>query len=86
MGILNIIKSLTYNDLKIKHPYNTYFIRGLPPGMICYVGKSTIESVLENIKSDYLFYFYNILEEKHIFSKNFEEHKYKLYEYRKQKK
>jgi UPF0755 protein len=79
-------QKLTYNDLKIKHPYNTYVIKGLPPGMICYVGKNTIESVLENIKSDYLFYFYNILEEKHIFSKNFEDHKYKLYEYRKQKK
>ena len=79
-------KKLTYNDLKIKHPYNTYIINGLPPGMICYVGKNTIESVLENIKSDYFFYFYNILEEKHIFSKNFEEHKFKLYEYRKQKK
>ena len=79
-------ESLIYDDLKIKHPYNTYFIKGLPPGMICYVGRNTVKSVLEYIKSDYLFYFYNILEEKHIFSKNFEDHKNRLYEYRKKNK
>ena len=37
--------------------------------MICYVGKNTIESVLENIKSDYLFYFYNILKKNIFFQK-----------------
>ena len=51
--------------------------------MISYVGKDTIEIVLKNPKSDFLFYFYNILEGKHVYSKNFNEHKTKLNEYRK---
>ena len=54
--------------------------------MISYVGKKTIEILLENKKSDYFFYFYNILEKKHIFSKNYKDHKKKLYEYRKKNK
>ena len=77
---------LTYDDLKIKHPFNTYVIKGIPPEMISYVGLETIKIVMENSKSDFLFYFYNILEQKHIFSKNYKEHKNKLNEYRKKTK
>ena len=77
-------KKLTYKDLKFEHPYNTYYIRGLPPGMISYSGPETVKSVLESHKSHFLFYFYNILEKKHIFSKNYKEHKTKLDVYRKQ--
>ena len=54
--------------------------------MISYVGKKTIEIILENNKSDFLFYFYNILEKKHIFSKNYQSHRKKLNEYRKKTK
>ena len=54
--------------------------------MISYVGPKTVELVLESPKSDFLFYFYNILEKKHIFSKNYNEHKKKLNEYRKKTK
>ena len=85
-GEFNYNKKLNYKDLKIEDPYNTYHIKELPPKMICYVGKETIKIVLESKKSNYLFYFYNILEKKHIFSKTFKEHKKKLYEYRKIKK
>ena len=46
----------------------------------------TIRIVLENPKSDFLFYFYNVKEKKHIFSKNFNMHKSKLNEYRKKNK
>ena len=52
--------------------------------MISYVGPKTIKIVLDNPKSDFLFYFYNIIEKKHIFSKNYKENKKKLYEYRKE--
>ena len=51
--------------------------------MISYVGFETIKILLENPKSDYLFYFYNIIKKEHIFSKNFNEHRKKLNEYRK---
>ena len=75
-------RKLTYKDLKIKHIFNTYFIRGLPPEPISYVGNKTIELIFENYKTDYLFYFYNSLENKHIFSKNYKNHLIKLNEYR----
>ena len=79
-------KNITYTDLKINHPYNTYFINGLPPGMISYVSPKTLQIVLENPKSDFLFYFYNIFKKEHIFSKNYKEHIRKLNDYRKQTK
>ena len=56
---------------------------GIPDEMISYVGFETIKILLENPKSDYLFYFYNIIKKEHIFSKNFNEHRKKLNEYRK---
>jgi len=81
-GKYKLNRNLTYNDLKINHPYNTYFIYGLPPEPISYVGLKTIELMLENYTTDYLFYFYNKFDEKHIFSKTYLEHKQKLNEYR----
>jgi len=83
-GEFKLNRPLNLNDLKYNHPLNTYIIDGIPNEMICYVGKETIKILLENPKSDFLFYFYNILEEKHIFSENFIDHKKKLNEYRKE--
>ena len=83
-GMYKFDRDLNYNDLKFKNILNTYIIDGIPPEMISYVGKKTIEIILENNKSNFLFYFYNIIEKKHIFSKNYKEHKKKLYEYRKE--
>ena len=84
-GKYDLNRKLTYNDLKIKHPYNTYFIKGLPPEPISYVGLKTIELIFENYKTNYLFYFYNKYEDKHIFSESYFEHKKKLNEYRTKK-
>ena len=61
---------------------NKYFIKGLPPKPICYVSGKTIEIVLENYKSNYLFYFYDENKQKHIFSKTYNKHKQLLKEYR----
>ncbi len=84
-GNYNLGRKLSYSDLKVQHPYNTYVINGLPPGPIAYVGTKTIELILENYKTDFLFYFFNENYNKHIFSKNFKEHKRKLREYRNDK-
>ena len=83
-GLFSLNRKLTLKDLKNKHPFNTYNIRGLPPKPISYAGRKTIEIVLENYKTDYLYYFYNNLIKKHIYSLNYEEHKKKLNSYRKQ--
>ena len=82
-GKLN--RKLTYNDLKIKDEFNTYYIYGLPPEPISYVGLKTIELIFENYTSNFLFYFYNNLEKKHIYSINYENHLIKLNEYRSKK-
>ena len=84
-GKYDLNRDLRLKDLKIKHPYNTYYINGLPPTPISYVGKKTMELIYENYTSDYLFYFYNNIEKKHIYSETYEEHKRKLSEYRSKK-
>ena len=83
-GDYDLKRKLTLKDLKIKHPFNTYIISGLPPEPISYVGTKTIDIILENYKSDLLFYFL-IATKKHEFSENFTIHKNKLNEYRKAK-
>jgi UPF0755 protein len=84
-GKRDMERKLTYADLKIKNPYNTYKYYGLPPGPISYVGYKTIELIFEDYKTDYLFYFYNSLENKHIFSLNYKNHLKRLNEYRSKK-
>ena len=84
-GKYDLKRKLLLSDLKIQHPYNTYFIQGLPPKPISYVGKKTLDLIFENYKSDFLFYFYNNSLKRHIFSKTYNEHKKKLSEYRNKK-
>jgi UPF0755 protein len=37
--------TLTYADLRLEHPYNTYLIQGLPPGPICSPGLEALRAV-----------------------------------------
>ncbi|TCS60124.1 endolytic transglycosylase MltG [Varunaivibrio sulfuroxidans] len=39
-------RALTYQDLHTATPYNTYMIKGLPPGPICNPGRASIMAVL----------------------------------------
>ena len=84
-GKYDLQRKLNRKDLKIQHPYNTYYIKGLPPGPISYVGKKTMELIFENYKSKYLYYFYDNIVKKHIYSKTYNDHKRKLSEYRSKK-
>jgi len=84
-GRRDLNRKLTYDDLKIKNPYNTYMNFGLPPGPISYVGHKTIELIYEDYKTEYLFYFYNSFENRHIFSLNYKDHLKRLNEYRSKK-
>jgi hypothetical protein len=45
-GIKNFDGNLTKKDLERYTPYNTYLIRGLPPGPICNPGKEAIVAAL----------------------------------------
>ena len=48
---------LTYADYtKIKSPYNTYLVKGLPPGPICSPTGKSIEAALHPIKHNFVYY------------------------------
>ena len=47
---------LTFRDLRVESPYNTYRHVGLPPGPICNPGKDSIAAVLDPQVSDDLFF------------------------------
>lgn len=49
-------KELTYDDLEISSPYNTYRTAGLPPGPISNPGYEVLNAVVNPSNTDYLFY------------------------------
>ena len=68
-------RGLTYKDLKVDSPYNTYRNAGLPPGPICNPGVRSVEAVL-NPQPDFdALYFVADNTGRHVFSKTFHEHK-----------
>lgn len=64
---------LTYEDIAIDSPYNTYVINGLPPAPINSPGKISIKAVLEPANVDFLF-FVAKGDGSHYFSKDYDEH------------
>ncbi|NVN95729.1 MAG: endolytic transglycosylase MltG [Bacteroidetes bacterium] len=50
------IKRILNKHLSTDSPYNTYKYAGLPPGPICIPSISSIDAVLENKKTDYLYF------------------------------
>ncbi len=62
-----------YKDLEIDDPYNTYKIKGIPPGPIAAPGLSSIEATVDPSDSDYL-YFLADKEGTNHFSVTYEEH------------
>ncbi len=77
-------------DLKRKHldtytPYNTYKIKGLPPGPIASPGKAAIEAALYPAQSKY-FYFVSKKDGTHQFSTTHKEHQAAVRKYQLRKK
>jgi UPF0755 protein len=72
-GISNFNGNLTKRDLKTKTPYNTYIIRGLPPGPIASPGLAAISAVLNPVEGNY-YYFVSKNNGTHYFSKTLKEH------------
>ena len=81
-GKYDLKRKLLKSDLKFDDEYNTYKYKGLPPKPISYVGRKTLDIIFENYQTDFLFYFFNKSLNSHIFSRNYEEHRDKLNEYR----
>ena len=64
----------TAEDIEaLDHPYNTYKIKGLPPGAICSPGYDAIFSVVYPAGTDY-YYFVSAKDKSTVFSKTYAEH------------
>ena len=74
-------KRLTYKDLKMKSPYNTYIHTGLPPGPINNPGKVPMLAALYPDSNNYL-YFVADGKGGHNFSTNYREHLRAVAKYR----
>jgi UPF0755 protein len=84
-GLQDFNGNLTKNDLAKPTPYNTYVIRGLPPGPIANPGQEAIKAVLYPAKTSYL-YFVSKNDGSHYFSKTLLEHNEAVRMYQKNKR
>ncbi len=64
---------LTYKDLEVDSPYNTYKYAGLPKGPIASPGAKSIEAALYPADVDYLYFVANT-DGSHIFTRTYQEH------------
>ena len=72
-GIPEFNGNITKKDLKTETPYNTYIIKGLPPGPIANPGMAAINAVLNPAEGNY-YYFVSKNDGTHFFSKTLTEH------------
>ncbi|UCD36165.1 MAG: endolytic transglycosylase MltG [Nitrospiraceae bacterium] len=72
-GVKDRWKRIRYRDLRRKTPYNTYVIKGLPPGPIASPGIESIKAALYPEDVDFLF-FVAMNNGRHYFSRTGEEH------------
>lgn len=71
---------LTYADLKMDSPYNSYLNRGLPPTPICSPGLSSLESALNPAETEH-HYFVSMNNGRHKFSTTLAEHNKAVFRY-----
>lgn len=72
-GLKRFSGTLTRKDLQSRSPYNTYRIRGLPPGPICNPGLASLRAALYPARVPYL-YFVSKNDGSHTFSVSLGEH------------
>lgn len=67
--------ALSFEDLEIESPWNTYTTDGLPPTPIAGAGRAAIDAAVEPADTDYRFYVVCNLEEgRHVFTASNDEH------------
>jgi UPF0755 protein len=67
---------LYFKDLEVNDPYNTFIVKGLPPGPVSNPGRAALEAVAFPEEHD--FYFFVTKKDgsnEHYFTKTFEEHR-----------
>ena len=83
-GVKSSREKITFKDLQRKTPYNTYVIRGLPPGPIASPGIKSITAALYPAKAPYI-YFVSNNDGTHHFSVSAAEHLAAVKAYRQKK-
>lgn len=83
-GLPHFNGNLTRKNLKIRSPYNTYRVKGLPPGPIANPGKASLWAALNPASSDYL-YFVSKNDGTHYFSKTLAEHNRAVQKYQRRR-
>jgi UPF0755 protein len=64
---------VTFADLKVDSPYNTYAHAGLPPGPICSPGLKSVRAALQPADTDFLYYVAQA-DGSHVFTRTLAEH------------
>ncbi len=77
-----IDRQLLFKDLELDSPYNTYRVRGLPPGPICNPGRASLAAVLDPPKTREL-YFVADGTGGHVFAETLAEHERNVRNWRK---
>ena len=67
-------KVVTYEDLKIESPYNSYKYKGLPPTPIANPSWESIEAAINPAKTDYLYFVAKTDGGENNYAKTYEEH------------
>ena len=73
-------KNIRKKDILFSYPYNTYVIKGLPPGPIANPGKLALKSCFSPEPTEALF-FVSRNDGTHVFSNTYKEHQKAVYEY-----
>lgn len=65
--------SLSYSDLEVDSPYNTYKVSGLPPAPICNPGFESISASLNPSSTDYLYFILTSSDGHHSFTSDYDQ-------------
>ena len=84
-GIKDFNGNITRKDLRRRTPYNTYVIKGLPPGPIASPGLAALTAAVRPDETPYL-YFVSKKDGTHHFSQTFAEHKRAVRKYQLRKR